>query len=147
MQDSYLRIALEESKQKMIDTVISHKSNITRATNEIMERLSGLKESKDRSQDSLFIKTRINEVISELSIIAGFCGTHERNRIAAMERLVAQLVVLDAFSMFSSPLEDWCIMVNGITIDFNKTPFRFAGGEFNVNLRNLQAKLKAVFKR
>jgi len=138
---------LEESKQKMIDTIIAHKDNIRKATNEIIEKLSELKNSSNRSKDSLFIKTRVNQIISDLSIIAGFCGTDERNRIVAMRRLITRIIALENFSMFRLAIEEWCIMVNGIVIDFNKTPFRFVGGEFNVSLRNLQAKIKGTLKR
>jgi len=53
----------------------------------------------------------------------------------------------DYIDSFSFIIEDWCTMVNSIIVDFEKTPFRFVGGEFQFSLRELKAKIRAIVKR
>lgn len=128
----------------MIDVVIAHKERIVKATNEIVEELSRLQESNTLGKEtSLYVKKRVNQIVSDLSVIGGFCGSREKSLVEIMESMVRNLLDIG----FAGLIEDWCIMANGIIVDFTKTPFRFVGGEFKVNLRNLEGKIKAVLKR
>ena len=46
-------VALESSRQKMINTVITHKKRIVKATNEILGKLSELQKSTSGKEISL----------------------------------------------------------------------------------------------
>lgn len=137
---------MESSKQKMIDTVIAHKDRIVKATNEIIEKLSEFRKSTSGEETYLYVKKRVNQIVSDLSIIGGFCRTRERGLVEIMNDMVQSIIMAEG-ELFALLMEDWCIMVNGIIVDFTKTPFRFVGGEFKVNLRNLEGKIKTILKR
>ena len=146
-------ITLELPKEKMIEIVIDHKKNIVKTTNQISESLQKLREptSKKMSLDyetALFVKKSVHQVVSDLSIIGGFCGGTEKDYINRMAFMLGGLVATGYIDIVTAPIiELWCTMVNSIMIDFNKTPFRFVGGEFKLNLRKLETKIKAFLSR
>lgn len=146
-------IDLALSKEKMIEIVIDRKERIVKTTNQISESLQRLRESTSEKEalehkTTLFIKKSVDQVISNLSIIGGFCGRGERDYISRMADMAGDIAVIPDYMSFLAPfIELWCTMVNSIIIDFNKTPFRFVGGEFKLNLSKLEAKMKAVLKR
>jgi hypothetical protein len=137
-----------ESKQKTINTVIAHKDRIVKTTNEIIEKLSRLQKSYiSEKETSVYVKKRVNQVVSDLSIIAGFCGAREKGLIELTDDMVRIILLAEDKIGFVGLMEDWCITVNSTIVDFTKTPFRFVGGEFKVNLRNLEGKIKTILKR
>jgi len=132
----------------MIDTVIAHKDRIVKATNEIIEKLSGLQKSYiSEKEAALYVKKRVNQIVSDLSIIGGFCGAREKGLVELINDMIRTILRAEDNIGFVGLMEDWCIMVNSIIVDFTKTPFRFVGEEFKVNLRNLEGKIKAILKR
>jgi len=138
---------LESSKQKMIDTVIAHKERIVKVTNEIIEKLNEAKGSESEEKTSIYVKKRVNQIISDLSIIGGFCGRREKELVELTNDLVEPILAGMDSEISVGLMEHWCIAVNDIIVDFTKTPFRFVGGEFKVNLRNLEGKIKTILKR
>lgn len=106
-------------------------------------------ESKSREglgdEQELSIKKLVNEIISELSTIAGFCGSRERDIVSSMARLISETTSqTESTTML---LEEWCTIVNGISVDFNRTPFRFYTGELNTRWMRLEGKIKALLGR
>jgi hypothetical protein len=63
-----------------------------------------------------------------------------------MALMIARLsVVIDWY--LNSIIEAWCTMVNSITLDFNKTPFKFLGVDFKIRLREFETRLKGLADR
>lgn len=136
-------VTLESSKQKMIETVIAHKDKIVKATNEIIEKLGGYQNEFFDGETAVYVKKRVNQIVSDLSLIGGFCGSREKKLVELAEDLSRHLIAIRSTSL----MEDWCIEVNSIIVDFTRVPFRFVKGEFGVSLRNLEGKIKATLKR
>ena len=103
--------------------------------------------SQHLERKSLYLRKQVNQVVSDLSIIGGFCGKREKELIELTNDLAQHILMAEDKIGFVELMQDWCIEVNGIIVDFTKTPFRFVGGEFKVSLRNLEAKIKAILKR
>ena len=138
---------LESSKQKMVTTVIKEKERIVKATNEIIEKLSELRDLESGKEASLYIRKRVNQIVSDLSIIGGFCGKREKRLVEIINSMVQTILMVEGKVGFAELLKDWCIDVNSIIVDFTKTPFKFVGGELRFSLRNLEAKVKTILKR
>ena len=135
------------SKEKQVNIVISHKKKIVELTNKILEILHKPANTKRFSEEQrLSIKQLTNEVVSELAIIASFCGSRERDWAFRMSDSVARLnVILDW--VFTSLVEFWCTMANSITLDFNKTPFRFFSADFKLKWHEFETRLKGLVDR
>ena len=135
------------SKEKQVNIVINHKKKIVELTNKILEIFHEADEKKElNNKQKLLVKQLINEVVSELTTIAGFCGSDERKWTARMTEIVARTSVILDWHMI--PLfEFWCTMVNSITPDYNKTPFRFFGGDFKLKWREFEARLRTLADR
>jgi len=69
-------VNLESSKQKMI---IAHKDRIVKATKKIIEKLSGCENRFFDRETAAYVKKRANQIVSDLSIIGGFCGSREKS--------------------------------------------------------------------
>lgn len=135
------------SKEKQVSIVISHKKKIVKLTNKILRIIHEAEEKQKLSREQkLLAKQCINEVVSELTTIASFCGSNERKWAARMTESIAGIsVILDWY--WGSLIEFWCTMVNSITLDFNKTPFKFFGGDFKVKWREFETRLRAFADR
>jgi hypothetical protein len=134
-------------KEKQVNIVISHKKNIVELTNKILKIVSDTNETHKFSNDQqLQLKQLINETISEMSTVASFCGNAERNWVSNMTNAIG-LFTIYTFWETSVVLEQWCLMANSITLDFNKTPFKFFGADFKLKWRELEARIKGVADR
>jgi hypothetical protein len=134
-------------KEKQIDIVISRKKNIVELTNRILKIVHEAdKTMKFSNEQQLQVKQLVNETVSELSTIASFCGTEERNWVLRMTNVIAPVNVAVYWETHSI-LEYWCTMANSITLDFNKTPFKFFGADFKLKLRDYEARIKATADR
>jgi hypothetical protein len=135
------------SKEKQIEIVISHKNNVLKLTNRILEIIDESVENWEYSDvQKLELRQLINGVLSELSTIAGFCGRNERNWVSNMAHSISMHNVYMNRTM-RSLLEFWCTMANTITIDFTKTPFKFFGADFKLKLKDLEARIKGIADR
>lgn len=135
------------SKEKQVSIVISHKNKIVQLTNKILEIIHEAEEKQELSKEQkLLVKQYLNEVVSELTTIASFCGSGERKWATRMAESIARLsAILDWWML--SIIEFWCIMANRITVDFNKTPFKFFGGDFKVKWREFETRLRGLADR
>ena len=135
------------SKEKQVSTVISHKKKIVKLTNKILRIIHEAGEKQELGKEQkLLAKQYLNEVVSELTTIASFCGSGERKWAARMTESIASLsIVLDWWML--SMIEFWCTMANSITLDFNKTPFKFFGGDFRVKWREFETRLRGLADR
>ena len=134
-------------KERQVSIVISHKKKIVKLTNKILRIVHEAEEKQDLGKEQkLLAKQYLNEVVSELTTIASFCGSGERNWAARMTESIARLsAILDWWML--SIIEFWCTMANSITVDFNKTPFKFFGGEFKVKWREFETRLRGLADR
>ena len=111
-------------------------------TNRILEIICERTDSWEYSDSQkLELRQLINETLSELSTIAGFCGRKERNWVLEMTRSISMHNVY-MNRVIQSLLEFWCTMANSITIDFNKTPFKFFGADLNLKMKDFEAGIK-----
>lgn len=117
------------SKEYVINQIKSHKDIIRDATDRLSDLLYKFRVSKSlrlNEKDSLKVRKILHEIVSELSMIGGYCDKWTRNYINETVRLIgaststrvtyAQAVILDL----------WAMRINGIIIDFSKTPFRLS---------------------
>jgi len=82
---------LEPSKKEKIEIVITHKQRIVETTNQIIEKLRKLESTSSKEQHretALFITQKANQVISDLSVIGGFCRGEEKDYIMHMASLI-----------------------------------------------------------
>ena len=86
------------SKQEQIEIIIHHKNQIVKLTNNILQIVNDSSLSRIDEQ-KLLLKQYLNETISELSIIAGFCGIKEREWINRITNSIFRL----------NPILEWCL--------------------------------------
>jgi hypothetical protein len=137
---------MSTKNDKQIKLVLSHKAKILTSTNKILKILDNAQGSYlFTNKQRLAIKQLLNKVVSELSTIASFCSVRERDRVNRIVEGIAQLSVHLHWEL--APLVDYfCTIINSITLDFNKAPFRF-GREFNGKLGELETRFHAIFTR
>ncbi len=132
------------SKEKQIEIIISHKNNVLKLTNRILEIINeNTKKWEYSDAQKLELRQLINGTLSELSTIAGFCGRKERNWVSSMAHSISMYNVYMNRTM-DILLEFWCTMANTITIDFTKTPFRFFGADFKLKLKDFETRIKGI---
>lgn len=136
-------ISLTQPKDEWIQTVIASKKRIADLTGKVLDTLydseSGI---MPRAMKELFIKKNVNEIVSELSTIAGFCGSRERDFVSKMAGQISEIIIYSESTI--KLLEDWCMMVNGIAVDFDRTPFSFLNTEFRTKWQRLQNKIDSL---
>lgn len=134
-------------KEKQVDIVISHKENIVALTNKILEIVHDSNKRQEFSNEQkLKLKQLINETISEMSTVASFCGSDERNWVSNMTNAIGAFTVYTAWET-NVILEQWCTMANSIMLDFNKTPFRFFGADIKLKWRDLETRIRGIVDR
>lgn len=78
---------MNNSKEKAIEIIIREKNSIRKATDEILKIVKKIEEKEELdSQDRFTIRIKINEIISSLSIIAGFCDRNAQNLVRELTR-------------------------------------------------------------
>ena len=138
---------LSLSKEKQIEIVICHKKRIVELTNRILEIIHDSDSKQEYiTTQQLELKKLINEIICEMTTIVGFCGRSERNWVDNMTNGICMHTIYLSW-VASSILEHWCTMANSITIDFNKTPFKFFGGDLKLKLNQFEAEVKGIADR
>jgi Arc/MetJ-type ribon-helix-helix transcriptional regulator len=146
------------SKEKMIEIVMAQKKDIVETTDEIDEVFQKFYDKYNTedfmhkttcldSQNTLLIKKKVNDIISKLSIIGGFCDKDTQRYIDTLTGYGGKYASLDEISVVDIDfLSFWSKMVNRIIVDFTRTPFKLAG-EFKVQLANIKGKIKALYKK
>ena len=118
-------------KEYVIQQVIAHKDRIRDATDRLSCILHEAKKklSKDLElPEESILETRkiIHEILSELSIIGGFCDKWTRDYIERMTNIIGGLVMTRLHYLDAAILELWAVKVNSIIVDFTKSPFRLS---------------------
>lgn len=142
---------MNNSKEKAIEIIIREKNSIKIATDEILKIVKKIEEKGELdSQDRFTIRTKINEIVSSLSIIVGFCDRNAQNlvrELAIVGLLNTVLTNIEKMDyILKRDLEIFCTVVNSLIVDFNKRPFKFEA-EFEVKIRELIARIKTAYEK
>ena len=132
------------SRQEQVEIVIRHKNRILQLTNNILD-IVGDSRSKPIIEQKPLLKQCFNETISELSVIAGFCGSKERDWVNKVADSIARLTPILDWGL-PPIIESYCTMINSIIIDFSKTPFIFSTGKLNSKRHKFESKISSVRK-
>ena len=125
--------------------MIECKKRIEELTGKILDAIDESKSSElGRDRQGLLIKKCVAGVVTEISTIAGFCGKNEREFVNKMTR---DIYLVTEYSELSPLLEDWCILMAGITPDFTKTPFRFINNELTSQWSKIGDDVRAIAGR
>lgn len=117
------------SKEFMISQVKTHKGIIIDATDRLSDILFKARVSKSLKlsrEDALAVRKILHEIVSELSMIGGYCDKATRSYIDATVNLIGMRTSTDVNYAFVLMLDWWAMRINGIVIDFTKTPFRLS---------------------
>src|SRR4030066_1274681 len=120
------------SKEYIIQKVEEHKDIIQNATDRLSDILYKFRKEHPSEFDlneetSVEVRKVLHEIISEVSKIGGFCDSWTRDYIDKTVRIVGDMTSHDKISKFETPiLELWAMRINGIIIDYTKTPFRLS---------------------
>lgn len=117
------------SKEYMINQIKSHKDLIKDSTDRLSEILYKARVSKDSKlseRDALKVRKILHEIVSELSLIGGYCDRWTRNYIDETVRLIGAMTSTPITYLIVLTLDLWAMRINGIIIDYNKTPFRLS---------------------
>lgn len=131
------------SKEYMIKQVKAHKDLIRDATDRLSDILYRARVSKNlelNEKDSLAVRKTLHEIVSELSMIGGYCDGWTKNYIDKTVVVVGRQASLGISYAQAVLLDWWAMRINGIIIDFNKTPFRLS------QLKPILSILEKVFR-
>jgi len=117
------------SKEYMISQVKAHKDIIRDATDRLSDILFKARVSKNlelSEKNSLAVRKILHEIVSELSMIGGYCDKTTKNYIDTTVNLIGSRTSTEITYAFVLMLDWWAMRINGIVIDFTKTPFRLS---------------------
>jgi len=148
------------SPEVKLQTILQEKEKVRKATDEISDIIKKLgKGSPYRppsdddpyfrldEQSALAVRQKIHQIISSLSVIAGFCDKSAQDHILRIESVARNITAKHEITCLEGfLLEKFCTVVNGIGIDFNKTPFSFYG-EVQARFDKFVASVKASYKK
>jgi hypothetical protein len=127
------------------------KGSFHKATRRMLENISN-KETEDPyyrldEQDSVVLRQKLHKMVSDISIIAGFCDKRTQNYIMQISKVAAEITAQNEITNLEGfILESFCTMVNSIIVDFNKTPFSLSA-EFKVGFDKFMASVKTKYKK
>lgn len=134
------------SKEYIIQKVEEHKDLIRYATDRLSDCFYKFRKAHPTDynlteEESLEIRKIIHAIISEVSMIGGFCDDWTRDYINKTVNIVSAYTMQTRISLLASyTLELWANKINEITPDYNKTPFRLS------DLKPLASVLENAFK-
>jgi len=118
------------SKEFIINQVKAHKDIIRDSTDRLSNILLKVRKRGDfvlNERDSLAIRKILHEIVSELSMIGGYCDSWTKEYIDNTVNLIGRRTSLTKISYLDAlMLEWWTMRINGIVVDFTKTPFRLS---------------------
>lgn len=132
------------SKEYMVNQVKAHKDLIRDATDRLSEILYRARVSKNlqlKEKDSLAVRKTLHEIVSELSMIGGYCDGWTRNYINKTVSLIGEQVSTQITYIDAVLLDLWLMKANGIIVDFTKVPFRLS------QLKPILSILEKVFRK
>lgn len=134
------------SLEKQVDVIVTKKGRIVELTSELLRTTAGFGASESPSaEQTASTKQLLTQIISELTTIASFISSKDAKWSKSMVDTSAHLCA-NAQRELTPVLEDYCLLINSITVDFTKTPFRFSK-EFKRKLKRFDAKYKTALKR
>ena len=119
----------ELSKEYIIEQVKAHKDLIKDATDRLSDLLFKARVSKHSElseEDSLAVRKILHEIVSELSMIGGYCDRWTRHYIEQTANIVGIETSSRIRYINALVLDLWAMRVNAIMVDFSKTPFRLS---------------------
>lgn len=133
------------SKEYIIQKVEGHKDLIRDATDRLSDTLYKFRkehpnEFELNEEYSNEIRKILHEIISQVSMIGGFCDDQTRDYINKMVNIVGSITEQRISKLNSILLEFWAMKINAITPDYNKTPFRLS------DMKPLASILENAFK-
>ncbi|MCJ7770360.1 hypothetical protein MUP37_02160 [Candidatus Bathyarchaeota archaeon] len=136
---------MSHPSSEQIRIVIECKKRIEELTGKILDSIEESKSNEmGRDRQELLIKKCVAGIVTEISTIAGFCGKNEREFVSKMTR---DIYMVTEYSELSPLLEDWCILMAGITPDFTRTPFRFMNSELTSQWSKIGDSIRAIAGR
>jgi hypothetical protein len=136
---------LSHPSSEQIRIVIECKKRIEELTGKILDSIDESRSNEmGRDRQELLIKKCVAGIVTEISTIAGFCGKNEREFVSKMTR---DIYMITEYSELSPLLEDWCILMAGITPDFTRTPFRFMNSELTSQWSKIGDSIRAIAGR
>lgn len=116
-------------KEFVVRQVKTHKDVIRDATDRLSDVLYKARVSKDlelSEEDSLTVRKILHEITSELSMIGGYCDGWTKRYIDKTVAIVGDTTSTKLRYLDALLLDLWATRVNGIIVDFTKTPFRLS---------------------
>ena len=136
---------MSHPSSEQIRIVIECKKRIEELTGKILDSIDESRSNEmGRDRQELLIKKCVAGIVTEISTIAGFCGKNEREFVSKMTR---DIYMITEYSELSPLLEDWCILMAGITPDFTRTPFRFMNSELTSQWSKIGDSIRAIAGR
>jgi len=135
------------SKEYMINQVKTHKDNIRDATDRLSEILFKARKrlSKDlqlNEKDSLAVRKILHEIVSELSMIGGYCDSRTQRYIDETANIIGIQTSVTRIRYPNTLMLDWWAMrVNSIIVDYTKIPFRLS------QLKPILSVLEKIFEK
>jgi hypothetical protein len=119
------------SKEYVIQKIEGHKDIIRDATDRLSDTLFRYRDQFEKKWEldekaSLEVRKILHEIVSELSMIGGFCDGWTKNYINDTVNIIGHAISTGVSYADALLLEWWAMRINGIIIDYNKTPFRLA---------------------
>jgi hypothetical protein len=119
------------SKEYIIQQVANHKDRIRDATDRLSDVLYDARKKLSKNlelpqESALTVRKIIHEIVSELSIIGGFCDNWTKNYINETANLIGARIASKVQYFDALLLEWWAVRVNAIIVDYTKTPFRLS---------------------
>ena len=120
------------SKEYVIQKIEEHKDLIRDATDRLSDAFFKYRKQFGKSRElseeaSLEVRKILHQIVSELSMIGGFCDGWTQGYIGNTVNILGKrtakrkIQYLDVLMM-----EWWATRINGIIVDYNKTPFRLS---------------------
>jgi hypothetical protein len=111
--------------------VVAHKDRIREATDRLSDVIYKAKKELSKNlelsdENALAIRKIIHEIVSELSIIGGFCDSWTREYIDRTANIVGASVATKVHYVDVFMLEWWAVRINSLMVDFTKVPFRLS---------------------
>ena len=144
------------SDEKKIRIILKRKDEVRKLSGEVLGILSRLKNVHGKTDEewkksfeltdgeNLRVRKKLNQIISNLSIIAGFCDQNSQEYVQRFAVIISgigrgtygRINCLDKYI-----LTRFCTMANTLMVDFNKRPWRIAEVELGF-LDRLKARIQ-----
>ena len=134
------------SLEKQVDVIVTEKGRIVELTSELLRTTAASEASESLSaEQAATTKQLLTQVISELTTIASFISPKDAKWSKSMVDISSHLTANVRWEL-TPILEEYCLLINSIHVDFTKIPFRFSK-EFKRKLKRFDAKYKTALKR